>query len=201
MFHQSRKTARATMGAIGLLALLFLLSTFGSVEPALAASSLHDASPQSYPQTTANLAAGYWATHPGTYTIAAATFTVPPLQKTVDWAKVAYAAAILGGSGSIIDGGIYSYWDPTLGQINKAYWEFNSASGWAKGEIPLGGGNGGGRVSIGDSISVTVTANSKGDTFIITDMKTGDRGYFIIPRRRFVTPHFRGFSATDVPLR
>jgi len=43
MFHQSWKMARATMGAIGLLVLLFLVAACGSFSPTLAASSLQGA--------------------------------------------------------------------------------------------------------------------------------------------------------------
>jgi len=200
MFHQSRKRARAAMGATGLLALLFLLAACGSVSPRLLSNSLQDAAP---PPTHRGALAGYITTASGTYTAVQVTFYVPTLTQTVDGAKVAYGAEIgapVPGA-ALIDGGIYSYLDPTSGtQMNKAYWEFSKDNSGTMtpsldktGEFSLTG-PGGGVVHPGDQIMVSVKVgtfvNGTGDTFIadiftVTDVTTGDTYPLVLPGNDF----------------
>ena len=191
MFHQSRKTARATMGAaIGLLALLFLLAACGSISPKLLSNSLQGA--QSVPNLLSPNDAGYIATSPGTYTAAEVTFTVPTFQQPAGGPKVAYAAVVAGHSGAVVDGGIYSYLDPTTGaQINKAYWEFyGPGSGLSVTEdLPLSGGTGGGVVSPGDQIDAYVSSNYQGsgdDYFLIQDLTTGESGSYTLSGNDYI---------------
>jgi len=178
MFHQSRKTARAAMGAIGLLAVLFLLAACGSLSPKLASSSLlnaqsHDAAGNAQTPDFA----GYSAVASGTYTGAEVTFTVPSFQQPTGGPKVAYAASVAGG-GAVADAGIYSYLDPTGAQINKAYWEANDSNTGLKQsqDLALGGGTGAGVVSPGDQITVFVTWGPNGASFTVYDDTTKDRG-------------------------
>jgi len=178
MFYQSRKTARATMGAIGLLVLLFLLAACGSVSPTLAAASLQGASSHdAASQGEDTYFAGYLATTPGTYTTAQVDFTVPTLTQPVGGPQVAYAAAIGTKGGGIIDAGIYSYLDASGNQINNAYWEYYSDSSGLpqKGEISLQGG-GEGAVRPGDQIQVNVGWGPIGDVFTIQDFTTFSSG-------------------------
>src|SRR5215469_10982653 len=185
MFHLSGKTARATLLAIGLLVLLFLLAACGSVSPTLLSNSLqgahsHDAARNA--EVTLSDASGYQSTMPGTYTAAEVTFTVPSFQQPTGGPKVAYAAAVGGGVG-IVDAGIYSYLDPSGTQINQAYWEFYhfGPGPSVTQDLALGGGNGGGVVSPGDQIDAYVSSNYQGsgnDYFFILDLTTGDFGYY-----------------------
>jgi len=188
MIHLSWKMARATMGAIGLLVLLFLLAACGSVSPTLLSNSLLDAqSHDAAGNVRSNYIAGYLTSAPGTYKGAEVDFTVPSFPPQMDGGpKVAYAAAVV-GSGSIVDAGIYSYLDPSGNQINKAYWEFNNhGSGHSQTkDLSLTSGNGGGVVSTGDQITVFVNLDSNGASFSVYDVTTKDSGSYTLPGNNY----------------
>jgi len=202
MFHQSRKRARAAMGAIGLLVLLFLLAACGSVSPALAASSL-----QASTSYTPDLA-GYLTEDLSDYTAAEVQFTVPSfvdLTNIAPGAKVAYGAWLRDYQSRIsIDAGIYSYKDPATGiQVNQAYWEFYDPStpGLTQSEpFSLYSLTTGEEMAVGmnDQIFVVVTSNydasgNGADFFSVKDFTTNAYGNFRLPGPdHMLTPHQAG---------
>jgi len=208
MFHLSRKTARATLLAIGLLVLLVLLAACGSVSPKLLSNSLQDAT--SYNPQEAGYLTGLsdLDLHGSAFTSAEVQFTVQPLVDLTNiapGAKVAYGAWLRDYQSRIsLDAGIYSYKDPATGsQVNQAYWEFYDPNhpGLTQSEpfslysLTTGEES---AVSKLDQILVVVTSNydangNGADFFSVTDLTTNAYGNFRLPGPDYMlTPHQAG---------